>query len=465
MMTVFLCFAAAERLVAERIAARLERAAGVQAVLDQIPDQTLPAEWERGTASAGIVLLLSPASVPPRLSRNDWDELLRHVGTHAEPALACLLVQPCRFPPLLERTVFLSWNEPEVTLRKLQQWVMSLHPADSSTFAPALQPHFTGREVELDRLWSSLVDEPDLIVVTGASRAGKTSLAQEFARQAQTFFRSVVWVSCRGRSQSCILGDLAKQLGLKSPYPFEESVTRLFRQHRILAILDELEHDDLAHELRDGAASVLVTRRSALPGLSTLDLTAIRLAVPGLPDSPEQRVLWEAMTVCRPDQVPLDLAAAMAEISFSEAAEICGDLVSKRLIDLLDQSSATYRLNWPAAIQDCEAELQRRHAQVMLGQVDSNPAEAKMALDWACTAGWDLAVPLGKRLFSFLRAEGRIDDASAVLGQLQVAAEQRGDPGTVEFAQYELSWISGSPWAHAATAAANAQQLRFDFSL
>jgi hypothetical protein len=463
MLTVFLSFAATDSAIAETIAARLEGAAEVRVLLDSIPDQTLHTAWEGGGASAGVVLLLSPASVPERLTRNDWAGLLSHINANAEPPVISVLIRPCRFPPLLERNRFLLWDEAGEALHALQRWAMSLHPADGGGFAPAHQPYYAGRDAELKYLRTSLVDRPGVVVIAGAPGSGKTSLAQEFALRDQAFFRKVAWVSCRGRSTPCIVNDLASQLGLKSSRATADSISSVFDEHRVLAVLDQLENTNLVHKLRGGAASVLITRSQPLPGENTLELDAMTTAAADLPGSSEQQALWEAMTVCRADQLPVQLAAAIAEVPMQRAADACRGLSERRLIDPLDEASGSWRLNSAAPmIQSRELELRRRHASWVSRALATNIVEAKAAFDWACAADWETAAPLGKQIFSFLKGEGRSEEASSVLEKLQAAAVARGDSKTVEFARYELSWISGSQWIYPG-AAAGVEQLGFDF--
>jgi hypothetical protein len=465
MVTIFLCFAAADRTAAGMIAARLESAAEVRVILDAIDGQTLHTAWEGGAASTGIVLLLSPESVKAGLGRDDWAGLLEHIQANAEPPIFRVLVQACPFPRLLERNRFLCWEDQASTLRVLQQWAISLHPSASGGFDPAVQPHFAGRTKELERLRASLVDQPGSIAITGVSRCGKTSLAQEMARRDQSFFRKIVWVSCRGRSRSCILHELAAQLGLDSPQPVEHSVVRLFQQHRFLAVLDEIEADGLVHALSGGAASVVITRPLPLAGLPFLELNPKPAPEPGVPESPEQQLVWEAMTVCRTDEVPVGLAAAIAEIPVDRAVGICRALAQKHLIDLLDSAGGgTYRVCWPAALrQPREDEMRRRHARLMPVWFRSNIAEAWTALNWACESAWDAAVPLGKQLFAHLKSESRSEEVVAVLDQMETAAKRHGDLEALEFVYYERSWISGTPWFRPGQA--GAEQTSFDFAV
>src|SRR5687768_16316176 len=99
---VSLVFAAVDREVAREIAHRLEQAAQARVWLEEVSGP-VNETWDRGMGSAGVLLLLSPESVPAKLDREEWAELLAHAGS---PPVARVLVRDCRYPPLLERNSF-----------------------------------------------------------------------------------------------------------------------------------------------------------------------------------------------------------------------------------------------------------------------------------------------------------------------------------------------------------------------
>jgi len=154
--------------------------------------------WEGGLGGGAVVLLLSPDAVPASSGRGAWQELLRHWESNAAPAVATVVVNPCAYPRLLDRRNSFPWSE--VALRQLERWVMDLEPPLPS-WQPAALAWFTGREQELEQLWTRLVDVPGTCILAGN---GKTALAQEFARQARHNFRELLRVDGEGRSAASI---------------------------------------------------------------------------------------------------------------------------------------------------------------------------------------------------------------------------------------------------------------------
>ena len=126
MFDVFICHSPSNREVAAAaIAARLERGAEARVWLEECNSDagvTVASAWEAGTASGAIVLLLAPDSVPHRLSRADWEPVLRHVEGNAPPPLGAVLVSGCPYPRLLERKHFFRWDaERRETLRAIER--------------------------------------------------------------------------------------------------------------------------------------------------------------------------------------------------------------------------------------------------------------------------------------------------------------------------------------------------------
>jgi hypothetical protein len=197
--------------------------------------------------------------------------------------------------------------------------------------------------------------------------------------------------------------------------------------------------------------------------VQSLELEPPLLVSRRAPDSAEQRTLWQAMSVCRPDQVPLNLAAAIAGVPDDRALKACDGLIEQRLIDPLDAKAATYGLNETAFSHGGDHDLRRRHAQCVMRLLDSSFAEAESGLNWACEADWSLGLSIGKQLFTRLQSQGREDESTLVLQKLEAKAEECGDLATLEYVRNELSWISGSPWRHAA--AAGIEQLHLDLDV
>lgn len=329
MVTVFLSYAPQDREIAATTAARLERGAEATVLLSECRDHTVAEDWEGGQYCAAVLLLLSPDSVPARLRREDWESLLGHISGNAEPPVAAMLVRPCAYPRLLERKNFFHWAECSTeALRAIERWGLSLQPSpERRAYEPACLPWFQGRQRELALLWETLVDGAGSAVALQVEPgSGKTSLAQEFARQAGEQFRDVIWVACGSRPWESILGELASRLEVPLDAVQEESVAMLetaVGKHRLLLILDDASGCVPMLPRPDGLASILITTRSedlalARPAVA-IRLERLRREKIEAPENPAELRLWQAMAVCRPDGFPLELPAEAAGMELPDA--------------------------------------------------------------------------------------------------------------------------------------------------
>lgn len=486
MIDVFICHAAADREVAAGIAARLERTAEARVLLDEIGpggDQNLTTAWDAGLGCNAVLLLLSPDSTPGRRGRQPWEPILNHVTRNAGPPLASILLRPCPYPPLLERKLFFRWaDDPREVLRSIQSWTVSLHPQpEQPAFLPAALPWFEDRQQELNLLWETLVDDAGIAVVAHPTPGiGKTSLAQTFAHRAGACFRDILWVGCKGRSAISVAGDLAAQFGVPLEGPPLQAWEHLIRQagrHRLLVVLDDL---DLALPLRiapEGCASLLVTAQSAyadLPSKARLVAIASQSLPPQVlpPCDPPQMRLWRAMSVCRPDDAPLELAAQVAELKDGDARMAAEQLAARRLVCPLDEAGTRYRLT-AATDQDHGEEERRRHAEVLSAvyskwtarqaQCSRLVGEFPAAFRWASATDWSLAASLAGRVIAFLQAQRRDLEAAEILEETLDAARQHDDSRTASKCLRELSWILDYQDGRFATVPVAGEQLNFDF--
>lgn len=478
MLEVFLCFSPADREIAAAIATRLERNAEAKVVLDEGVTESVAARWEGGLSSSAILLLLSPEAVPPHVSRTEWGAVLDHLTTHADPPISSLLVRDCGYPRLLERRHFFRWDG---GLRALEEWVLRLHPLPASrSFVPAPLPWFEGRQDEFDLLWQTLVDGAGTAIVFHPAAAGKTSLAQEFARQAGGHFRDVLWVACADRSPASIAGDLAERLGVASEGEGEEAFASLLAvagRHRVLLVLDDIGPALALPADPQGRASLLITTRSeqlAPPAARVIRLSDGRPAAPlEIPQNPADRRLWQAMAACRPSGFPLELAAGIAGVDPADAPPACTRLIQARLVDPFDDAEGSLRLSASsiaAAGGALETE-RRRHAEVVYaavsrwsksqGDCQRYIAELAPAFRWAAAADWPLAQALARHASAFLQTRRRAFEAAELLAALREAADRRGDRQVAEDCSRELSWIYDVPYSGRPPVPGD--QLSFDF--
>jgi hypothetical protein len=475
---LYLCHAAADREVAARIASRLERAEA-KVWLEQC--LSIPEVWDGGLSSAAMLLLLSPGAVPQRLNRDEWEPLLAHIAGNATPPVSSILIRDCGYPKLLGRKDFHRWenDRPEVVLRALESWVLSLDPqSESHTFVPARLPWFHGRESELDGLWTELVDKAGAAVLSNAEPGGgKTSLAQEFARAAGGQFRDVLWIECGGRSRLSIAGELAAQLGASLQGPVEEGIAALgtlIDNHRLLVVLDDVTGDIPIELAPEGRASLLITTR--LQNDDAISVAPVETS-PALVETPmdaRDLPLWDAMSVCRPQGFPLAFAARIAAITEADAREASRRLSDQRWIDNVDAGGTRFRLGARGGAAWHSEATHLRHAEV-LNQIfaawRSQPtlcrallAEMESAFQWALVSDWNLAVRLAERAFGFLSGEARLHEAVELYSELRDAARARQDLQVAENCSAELSWIQDDS-GDIRRRAVSGDQLALDFVL
>jgi len=347
------------------------------------------------------------------------------------------------------------------------------------SFVPARLPWFEGRPHELAVLWEKLVDDAGTTVVHHAAAGGKTSLAQEFARQAGAHFRDILWVACGDRSPVSISGDLAEGLGIEPEDASEEALTHLAQvagQHRVLLVFDDLRPGFSLPPGLQGRASVLITTRSGdslgEPAIRIEKAPSVRLDIP---QDPVLVRLWRAMAVCRASGFPLELATEIAEVEPGDVAAACARLIQGRLVDPFDQASGRLRLS-AASVAAAGGSLdaqRRRHAEVVQAAIHhwaSRPDQAGQyitevmpAFRWATTADWSLAVKLARQAYAYLRTHGRLAEGVELLIALRNAAESIHDWEVSDECSWELSWALNTPYRGADRGPAKGDQLSFNF--
>lgn len=483
MLEVLICCAPADRELAEKIGARLERGAELDVVFDDSGGESVAAKWEAGLSSGAILLLLSPESVPPRADRTEWGALLDHVASNGEPPVASLLARECAYPRILERRNFFRWADGgREALRAIERWAIELHrDAGHAGFTPARLPWFEDREEELEALWEALVDEAGIAVVINEEPAsGKTALAQEFCLRAGAHFRQTLWVDCGQRSRAAIVGELAEQIGVDCPGEEDDGLGDLLEaagRRRVLVVLDDCPPDLVQAASARGRASVLLTTRSAeVPaGRRVVRPPAVAELPIAPPENEIDARLLKAMAVCRRGGFPLELAARVAGLAPAEVSGARSRLIERRLADPFDEAGGRLRVNALAAGMASGGleEQRRRHAglihQAFAGWMRnqefdrSYTGELMPALEWAAGADWPLACSLARHGFAFLRHRGRIAEGAELLDALRDAAEAIGDQAVSDECAWELSWLRGEAYRGLGRAPVGGDQLRFDF--
>ena len=80
------------------IASRLEECADAKVWREEIASgSNVMDAWEGGLSAAGILLVLDPGVTPRNSSRTEWGPLLEHVSENAQPPIACIRAEACKY--------------------------------------------------------------------------------------------------------------------------------------------------------------------------------------------------------------------------------------------------------------------------------------------------------------------------------------------------------------------------------
>jgi hypothetical protein len=450
MIDILLCHAEAASGIASQIVSRLETGAEAKVWTEEVSQSfSLFDSWASGLTSTGILIVLSPDVVPPRLNRQDWETILTHIAQNRQPEIGFVLSAECPYPKLLERKNFFRWTPDSLNvLRAIERWAISLHNEEHSRSESALLPWFASREEELQWLYAHLVDSgAGHATLAGGLAGGKTALAQAFARSAAPHFRDVVWVACGESSDAFILGDLSSQLRCARP----DAIPELLYEHRLLVVFDDVRRPIPLGIQARGRSSVMITAREASVATgAVLELSPFSTIHAEPPADKIQRSLWHAMALCHscgfPEFLPVEIAGMRPE----SAGLAVQRLIDAGLVDRLDNEQL--RMNHVsrlAAWTDPDSALLRaRHARLIYdafcAQASTRDAlikEIPAAIAYTCQEDWELAKALGIRASDFLRSRGRIAEAAEVIRQVLDQARRRNDVGAVQSFDWEISWL------------------------
>ena len=221
--TIFPCYAAADRALAERLAALLERGADVRVFLDegQMPEGGDLAEKAREARMADIVIVLfSRNSMPSRWPRALWEDALVKEPEAEGVRIAFLKCDDC-IPPRVLTPMFDA-----ARLRDVKRWVRGSEPGEP----PAVE-----FSADLEVLGIAIADRP------GAETVQSIALAREFARAFAGDFDAVLHLDCTTGTLADMAGDLAWQVGLHLEGELADNLEHLrvfCAARRLLVVLD-----------------------------------------------------------------------------------------------------------------------------------------------------------------------------------------------------------------------------------
>ena len=250
--TVFPCYAAADRAIAERVAALLERGADVRVFLDegQLAEGADLAEKAREGRIADIVLVLfSRSSMLSRWPRAQWEDALVKEPAAEGVRIAFLKCDDC-IPPRVLAPMFDA-----ARLRDVKRWVRGSAPGE---------PPAAEFSADLEVLGIAIADRP------GTETVASLALAREFARAFSGDFDAVLHLDTATGTLADMAGDLASQVGLHLEGELAGNLEHLSifcEARRFLLVLEGAAPADL---IFGGRCSTLVSRESGEPSPDTL---------------------------------------------------------------------------------------------------------------------------------------------------------------------------------------------------
>ena len=252
--TIFPCYAAADRAIAERLAALLERGADVRVFLDegQMPEGADLAEKAREARMADIVLVLfSRNSLASRWPRAQWEDALVKEPAAEGVRIAFLKCDDCIPPRVLTPTFDAA------RLRDVKRWVRG---------SEAGEPPAAEFSADLEVLGIAIADRP------GTETVPSFALAREFAASFGGDFDAVLHLDCATGTLADMAGDLAWQVELYLEGELEENLEhlRIFCEERRFLVMLEGADPAPADLIFGGRCSTLISTEPGEPSEDTL---------------------------------------------------------------------------------------------------------------------------------------------------------------------------------------------------
>ena len=250
--TIFPCYAAADRTIAERLAALLEKGSDIRVFLDegQMAEGGDLSEKTREGLMADIVLVLfSRNSMPSRWPRAQWEDALVKEPEAQGVRIAFLKCDDC-VPPRVLTPMFDATR-----LRDVKRWVRR-----SATGEPPAAEF----SADLEVLGIAIADRP------GVETVASVALAREFARSFGADFDATLHVDCATGTLADMAGDLAWQVGLRLDGELSVNLEhmRVFcAARRFLVVLEGGAPDDL---IFGGRCSTLIATEAGEPSRDPL---------------------------------------------------------------------------------------------------------------------------------------------------------------------------------------------------
>ncbi len=237
-----------------------------------------------GLAQSQIALLVwSPDAALSAWTKEEWTAALlgRVEGQRMRLGLILLRGEPDSIPALLRtsnrfdaRSNQAAGIRDTITWLKGRQSLQRLSGNKAPVYLPEYRPKdFVGRSAYMTKLQDEFFPYPGKFLLYGEPGSGKSTIALQFAWDAQKDLDAVIWQTCGQRSLDAITAELVERLPSRSedlpPDQQRQAAKEWLRQRQSLLILDDVWSPDVIQLEPKGACSVLYTSRmQSLPGVA-----------------------------------------------------------------------------------------------------------------------------------------------------------------------------------------------------
>ena len=248
--------------------------------LDVAMQANFVAEIERGLKWCEVALLIwSPDAAASHWTEAEWTSVLARQVAEQKTRLGIVLLRDQALPELLRTTNYIdARTDPREAFRRVVAWLEHRDAVKRFLGLPEYRPQdFVGRALYLEKLRTTFSGDPMVFLHNGEPGTGKSTLALQFAWNAQKDFDAVVYQTCGQRTLDAITAELVERLPIDvktlPPDKQRDVAKEYLRQRDSLLILDDVwPSGDGKIEIREfepgPACSVLYTsRQKSLPGL------------------------------------------------------------------------------------------------------------------------------------------------------------------------------------------------------